>query len=98
MEKNTIRKLESHCCKLRVATHPVRAVIIDLLSKNSFLTVTEIHMQLNINQPTASHHLNILKNNGLLTSRREGKMILYSLETNVMENLIEVLFPALCSR
>jgi DNA-binding transcriptional ArsR family regulator len=67
----------------------MRIAIIDLLTTNKRLTVTEIYGRLNIEQASASHHLNILKNKGLLESKREGKMILYSLKYEVLTKLIE---------
>jgi DNA-binding transcriptional ArsR family regulator len=67
----------------------MRIAIIDLLTENKKLTVTEIYERLSIEQASASHHLNILKNKGLLESKRDGKMILYSLKTNVLANVID---------
>ncbi|MEI7499321.1 MAG: metalloregulator ArsR/SmtB family transcription factor [Bacteroidota bacterium] len=84
-----IQKLEMAASKLRAIAHPMRIAIIDLLTENKKLTVTEIYERLNIEQASASHHLNILKNKGLLESKRDGKMILYSLKTSVLANVIE---------
>jgi DNA-binding transcriptional ArsR family regulator len=84
-----IQKLELAASKLRAMAHPMRIAIIDLLTENKKLTVTEIYERLSIEQASASHHLNILKNKGLLESKRNGKMILYSLKTNVLANVIE---------
>ncbi len=84
-----IQKLELAASKLRAMAHPMRIAIIDLLTENKKLTVTEIYERLSIEQASASHHLNILKNKGLLESKRDGKMILYSLKTNVLANVID---------
>ena len=73
-----IQKLELAASKLRAMAHPMRIAIIDLLTDNEKLSVTEIYERLNIEQASASHHLNILKNKGLLESKRDGKMIYYS--------------------
>lgn len=83
-----IAKLEAAASKLRAMAHPMRIAIIELLTENQKLTVTEIYESLNIEQASASHHLNILKSKGLLESKRNGKMILYSLKTNVLANVI----------
>ncbi len=85
--KLDIEKLEMAASRLRAIAHPMRIAIIDLLTKNKRLTVTEIYERLDIEQASASHHLNILKSKGLLESRRNGKMILYSLK---FEHLVEV--------
>ncbi|MFZ4521710.1 MAG: ArsR/SmtB family transcription factor [Bacteroidales bacterium] len=84
-----IQKLELAASKLRAMAHPMRIAIIELLTENKKLTVTEIYERLSIEQASASHHLNILKNKGILESKRDGKMILYSLKTNVLANVID---------
>ncbi|MCX6304820.1 MAG: metalloregulator ArsR/SmtB family transcription factor [Bacteroidetes bacterium] len=84
-----IQKLELAASKLRAMAHPMRIAIIELLTENKKLTVTEIYERLSIEQASASHHLNILKNKGLLESKRDGKMILYSLKTNVLANVVD---------
>jgi len=86
--KLDIEKLEIAASKLRAIAHPMRIAIVDLLTSNPKMTVTEIYENLNIEQASASHHLNILKNKGLLDSRRDGKMIYYSLK---FEHLTEVI-------
>jgi DNA-binding transcriptional ArsR family regulator len=84
-----IQKLEIAASKLRAMAHPMRIAIIELLNENKKLTVTQIYEGLSIEQASASHHLNILKNKGLLDSKRDGKMIYYSLRTNVLANVID---------
>lgn len=44
-----------------------------------WLSVSEIVAALNVSQPTVSHHLGILREAGLVNSRREGKQVFYSL-------------------
>jgi ArsR family transcriptional regulator len=44
-----------------------------------FLSVNDIVEQLDVAQPTVSHHLKILRNAGLVRSERRGKQILYTL-------------------
>jgi len=83
-----VDKLELAASKLRAIAHPMRIAIIDLLTVNPKMTVTEIYEYLNLEQASASHHLNILKNKGLLDSKRDGKMIYYSLK---FEHLTEVI-------
>ena len=68
-----INKLEMAASKLRAMAHPMRIAIIDLLNTHTKLSVTEIYEKLDIEQASASHHLNILKNKGVLESKREGK-------------------------
>ena len=84
-----IKQLELAASKLRAMSHPMRIAIIDLLADGNYLSVTEIYKTLDIEQATASHHLNILKNKGLLESKREGKKIYYFLKSVKLTEVIE---------
>ncbi len=84
-----INKLEMAASKLRAIAHPMRIAIIDLLNESPKLSVTEIYKKLGIEQASASHHLNILKNKGVLVSKREGKKIFYSLKNISLTEIIE---------
>lgn len=44
-----------------------------------WLSVNEIVEQINVSQPTVSHHLAILREAGLVDAREEGKQTFYSL-------------------
>jgi DNA-binding transcriptional ArsR family regulator len=87
--KLDIEKLEMAASKLRAIAHPMRIAIIELLTANPKLTVTQIYERLNLEQASASHHLNILKNKGLLESKRDGKMIHYSLKQTHLSEVID---------
>jgi len=43
------------------------------------MCVCEIMVALDLTQPTASHHLNLLENAGLVKDRKEGKWVFYSI-------------------
>lgn len=47
-------------------------------------SVTQIVEQLNVTQPTVSHHLAILRDNGLVNIRHEGKQTFYTLNQQRM--------------
>lgn len=47
-------------------------------------SVTQIVEQLNVTQPTVSHHLAILRDNGLVNVRHEGKQTFYTLNQQRM--------------
>jgi DNA-binding transcriptional ArsR family regulator len=86
-----IEKLEMASSKLRAMAHPMRIAIIDLLHNNQRMSVTEIYKKLKIEQAAASHHLNILKNKGVLVSQREGKKIYYALKSEMLTEIIDCL-------
>ncbi len=84
-----LNKLEKAAGKLRAISHPMRIAIIDLLADGNRLSVTEIYEALDIEQATASHHLNILKNKSVLDSKREGKKIYYYLRNMTLTEILE---------
>ena len=48
--------------------------------------VSDIVAEFDMSQPTISHHLNILRQFNLVTSRKEGKLVFYALNhDNVVE-------------
>ncbi len=67
-----------------------RQKIIELLKKRD-LSVNQILAHFDIAGASLSHHLTILKNTGLISSRRQGKYIVYSLNLSVVEELISKL-------
>ena len=63
---------------LRAVNHDMRKSMLELLSKNHKMTVTEIYVNLRLEQSVASQHLAILRNAGVLKTERDGKYIYYS--------------------
>ncbi|MGQ9507676.1 MAG: ArsR/SmtB family transcription factor, partial [Candidatus Bathycorpusculaceae bacterium] len=57
---------------------PTRLRILTLLEIRK-ICVCEVMIALGLTQPTASHHLGILENAGLVKSRKEGKWVYYSI-------------------
>lgn len=64
---------------LRAINHKLRQRIIDLLENSENLTVTDIYIQLRLEQSVASQHLAILRKAGIVNTDRQGKFIYYSL-------------------
>ena len=73
-------QLEKAAGMLKAIAHPMRISILSYLEDGRKMTVTEIHNKLNIEQSTTSHHLGILKDKGVLASKREGKNTYYYLK------------------
>lgn len=76
--------------KLSVVTHPVRVHIIKLLDENEKLNVTQIYQQLSINQAETSGHLALLRRLGILKKVRSGKMSIYSLNRDLIADIIRI--------
>jgi len=56
-----------------------RLRILGLLTVRE-MCVCEVMVALELTQPTASHHLRILENVGLVRDRKEGKWVFYALQ------------------
>ncbi len=84
-------RLDDAANMLKAMAHPMRVAILNILSNEKKLTVTEIHQTLNIEQSTTSHHLGILKDKGVLRSERQGKNSYYFLKNKNLEHIVECL-------
>ena len=63
-----------------------RRAILALLKKGS-LPAGEIAAAFQLSKPTISHHLKVLEGAELVRSERRGTSIVYTLQTNVLEEL-----------
>lgn len=63
---------------LKVLAQPKRLEIIHLL-RDQRLTVTEIYSMLDLPQANVSQHLMVMREAGIVTAERQGKVIYYSL-------------------
>lgn len=66
---------------------PTRREILRLL-RHEELSAGEVAAHFDMSKPTMSHHFAVLKGAGLITSRREGQTIWYSLDTTVLEDVL----------
>lgn len=62
------------------------------------LVVGDIQAELAIPHSTLSHHLEKLKNEGLVNVRREGTFLWYSANTEVLRELLGFLYAECCTR
>ena len=92
----TIEQLEKAATMLRAIAHPMRIAIMNFLEDGQKRTVTEIHEKLSIEQSTASHHLGILRDKGVLIASREGKNSFYSIKHNKLSTLIDCINTCAC--
>ena len=67
---------------------PTRREILELL-KDKDLTAGEIADKFSISKPSISHHLDLLRQAGLVVSVKEGQFIYYSLSTTVMDEILK---------
>lgn len=82
------KQLQTRSEIFKALSDPTRLKILYLLSKGE-LCVCEIIMALDKPQSTISHHLNVLKNSGLIQGRKEGVWIHYSLSHTQLVDIME---------
>jgi len=89
-------EVENAANMMKAISHPMRLAILGHLTKYNQLNVTEIHELLQIEQSTASHHLGILKDKGILASVRKGKNTLYYLKRTNLSKLVKCISECAC--
>ena len=102
LQKNTLNKstaemLERIAFILKTIAHPLRLGIVHLLEKHEQLSVSEICEMLESEQSLTSHHLKTMRLKGILSSKRDGKSMLYSLKEKDVSLIITCLEDCHCS-
>lgn len=75
---------------LRALADPTRREILRAL-RNGDLSAGEIGARFSLTAPSISHHLNVLKDARLVEAVRNGRHIIYSLNTTVFQDVLQEL-------
>ena len=67
---------------------PIRRKILELL-KEKDMNAGEIAKHVQITKPSISHHLDLLKQAGFVVSIKKGQFVYYSLNTTVVDEIIQ---------
>ena len=81
---------------LKALANPNRLMILCLLLDKEF-AVSELEERLDLRQPTLSQQLARLREDELVTTRRDGKQIYYSLASDKVRRTIALLDDMFCS-
>jgi len=79
------RELEADL--LKALGHPARLQIVEILAQED-TCVCELMPQLGLEQSNLSQHLKLLRKHGVVTARREGSRVVYSLVNRSLMKLI----------
>ncbi|HFA50993.1 MAG TPA: transcriptional regulator [Bacteroidetes bacterium] len=90
-------KLERIAFILKTVAHPMRLGIVHLLEQHPELSVSQICEMLGSEQSLTSHHLQNMRLKGILSSKRKGRSILYSLKERDVSLIIECLENCQCN-
>ena len=82
---------------LRVLANEDRLLLLCQLSKGE-MSVGELEEQLGIRQPTLSQQLGVLRNEGVLATRRQGKNIFYRVADPTLLEILAVLYRLYCPK
>jgi len=82
-----------------MGTEPRLRIMQLLLSAHpEGLVVGEIQEELDIPNSTLSHHLDKLRNEGLVQVRRESTFLRYTANTEALQELLQFLYAECCTR
>jgi ArsR family transcriptional regulator len=85
------------CRLMKVLSNRDRMMLLCQMSQGE-MCVGELEEYLDIQQPTLSQQLTVLRNEELVETRREGKQIYYSLSNRVVLEVMNVLYRNYCSQ
>lgn len=71
----------------KAISDPTRREVLRLLA-NGERTAGELAGRFDMTRPSMSHHFAVLKDAGLIRSRRDGQQIYYSLDTTVVQDVL----------
>jgi len=80
---------------LKALSHENRLLLLCLLAERE-RSVTELENILSLRQPTVSQQLARLRLDDLVTTRRDGKTIYYSLASDDVRRVIAVIYDIFC--
>jgi len=82
-----------------MGTEPRLRIMQLLLSAHpDGLVVSDLQSELDIPNSTLSHHLDKLKNEGLVKVRRESTFLRYTADTEALQELLQFLYAECCTR
>jgi DNA-binding transcriptional ArsR family regulator len=100
MSENSVEQIARYADMLSALGAEPRLRIVRLLlaAHPDGLVVGEIGSELGIPPSTLSHHLDKLKNEGLVAVRRESTFLRYTANTKTLQDIVGFLFAECCTR
>lgn len=72
---------------LRVAKHPLRLSLLNLILENGEMNVTDLVLRVQQKQAVVSQHLALLRKANLVNTNRKGKTVFYSINLKQAEKI-----------
>ncbi len=83
------------CGLLKVLGNPDRLLLLCQLTQGEYC-VGDLATQTGITQPTLSQQLTVLRHNGMVSTRREGKQVYYGIASPQAMEVMHVLYKLYC--
>ncbi len=77
----------------KALSDPVRRKILEMLGSRD-LSAGDISKKFEITKPSVSRHLSVLKAAGLITDRRQGQRIIYSLNSLPIRDIMRWIYDS----
>ena len=98
LDLNEMQKAAKLASRLmKVLSNPDRLLILCQLIQQE-MCVGEIEEELGIVQPTLSQQLLVLRDEGLVSTRRDGKNIYYKIKSLQAQAVLAVLYEQFCKK
>ncbi len=85
------RDVAANANRLKALGHPVRLGIAMALARTPQTCACDFADMFGVSQPTVSEHLRVLREAGLVTTRRRGTQICYSLDPSAVKQVGKML-------
>ncbi len=82
---------------LKALAHESRLMILCILAEGE-KSVSELEQDLGLRQPTVSQQLARLRADGLVATRRDGKIIYYSVASDEARTIIDAIYDVFCRK
>jgi DNA-binding transcriptional ArsR family regulator len=82
---------------LKVLSNPDRMLLLCKLAEGEY-SVGELEAALGIHQPTLSQQLGVLRDEGLVSTRREGKQVFYTIASPEALAVMRTLYDLYCPK
>lgn len=83
------------CALLKVLANPDRLLLLCQMSQGEF-SVGELEVLSGVQQPTLSQQLTVLRAENLVSTRREGKQIFYTVASGEAMAVLQLLYQLYC--
>lgn len=88
---------DSACALMKALSNPDRLLLLCELTQGE-RRVGELEERVGIGQPTLSQQLGVLRDEGLVSTRREGKNIYYRIDSPQVNAVLAVLHTQFCTK